>query len=407
MHNQKPILVSIIFLLSINYCFAQKSRTIRKSGQNFISQNVIVETIENDSLVAKLGYNIQDALLESDIDKYLSLFDNNSFKKLIFQNTNDSSKNKEYKTGFLKGIEQGMTSIPQRIISEIEADSYYDFVNYGYDYENKTYYLLYRLYSAETGLNYHKYRVSKLNNKFVFNDIYIYLSGEAISKTFNRFYLYSLPKESLLEIFKKDNVTEFLKMFEAVTLHKSGDFKKAYEKFNNIEGDLAKDKFVLILKSICAANISDLEYQKSLKTITETYPNDASLYLSQIDYRLLNKEYDLALDLIHQIELETSDDFLNLLKGNVELERENYTKALEYFKYISDNYPDFFQGHANYLSVLTLSEDYEACIVFLNFLVNEGYEKGVLIEFIEELDENGDNELNPLVISKPYSEWKD
>ena len=74
------------------------------------------------------------------------------------------------------------------------------------------------------------------------------------------------------------------------------------------------------------------------------------------------------------------------------------------FDYI--NYPDFFQGHSSYLTCLSEMENFEACGEFLTFLVNEGYAKIDLVEFVEELDENGENELNNLIKSKVYQNWK-
>ena len=80
--------------------------------------------------------------------------------------------------------------------------------------------------------------------------------------------------------------------------------------------------------------------------------------------------------------------------------------VLGYFKNISDNYPDFFEGHSSYLSCLSVKKDFEACITFLSFLVDEGYIKKDLIEFIEVLDDSGENALEDLATSELYANWK-
>ncbi len=396
----------IVFVLMFSALQAQDKRASRYAQKNYTYQITIEETPENDEKVAELGSHIVDAIHNAELEKYIEVYDLKTFGELIFKDIENNPSQDTFRDNFLKGIKKGSSVIPNRIIEEVKGDSYYDFVNYGYNIEQKTYYILCRMYSPSTGINYHEYRVSKVNNKFMFNDIYIYLSGEPLSKTYARLYLYGLPKESLLDIFGTNNATEFIKMTDAVQLYQSQNFVQAYNKFNSIEGDMNNDRFILILKAMSAAQVGDNEYKSVMQQIVEKYPNDPSLNLSRIDYHTLNNEHDTAIKLINDIELTTSDDFLNLLKGNLEYDRDNYEEALKYYKYISDNYSDFFFGHSCYLSCLSSMENYTACGEFLEFLVDDGYEKSDLIEFIEEVDENGQNKLDGLVKSEPYQKWK-
>jgi len=401
----KLFLTTALFLF-ISFAFSQNKYNTASANKNKNAVKHIKETEDNDSKVIALADDILNAIYESDIEAYMSFFDTTSFTDLMMEGIKKDPFTQDFRRGFLTGLKEGIAVIPKKIIAEIETDSYYDIVNYRYDENAKTYYLLFRIYSPETGVNYHDYRVSKLNNRFVFNDIYIYLSGEELSKTYRRFYMYNLPRKSLLDIFGKNNADEFLVMIEAVALYNNGEFIKAHEKLKDIGGDLKNDKFVLIIKAICASNVSDDEYQKSLKTIAEVYPNDSSLYLSQIDYHIMNENYDVALTLLDKLKSDTDDDFLNLFKGNIEYERKNYDKSIEYFKNISENYPDFFEGHSSYLACLSLTEKFDECVKLLSFLVEDGYEKPDLIEFVEELDEDGENIFEGLAKSDLYKKWK-
>lgn len=404
--NLTKLFICAIFFFIFSNSFSQNKHNSERVRKSVYSKTYIIENEENDSKVVKLGNNIQNAILDSDIDAFMSSFDTKSFGELIVADVEEDGTTKQFKSGFLKGIKGNISAIPKRIITEIEAGSYYDFVNYRYEKDDKSYYMLFRIYSPETGINYHDYKVSQLNEKLVFKDIYIYLSGEKLSKTLKRFYLYSLPKKSLFKFFGENNTKEFLNMVDAVNLYNKGEFINAHNKFKEIKGELKNDKFFLIIKSVCASNVNENEYQKSMEEILNAYPNDTSLYLSQIDYHIMNKNYDTAHTLLDRLQKDTSDDFLNLLKGNLEFEKKNYDKALEYFKNISDNYPDFFEGHSSYLSCLAIKKDFETCIKFLSILVNEGFEKTDLIEYIEVLDDDGENTLEDLATSEIYNDWK-
>lgn len=406
MIHLKGSLITLILALTFNAVISQNKERSRKAQEVENSSFYISENEANDTKVAALGQQVQNAILEGNPDAFMILFDTKGFGELVTYSTRNDKSLKSFRNDFVKGFRSNITVFPKKVISEVEAGSYYDFVNYSYDNSMNTYYMLFRIYSAETGINYHHYRVSQLHGKFNFNDIYVYLSGETLSKTLERFYLYALPKKSLFDFFGESNADEFVKLAQGVDFYNKGDFKNAYKKIDNLKGDLKDDKFVLVVKSICASNINDALYKNSIKNIMDSYPDDPTLYLCQIDYFLLNKDYDKALELLEKLKQETGDDFLDLLKGNVEFERMDYEKALAYFKNIAEGYPDFFDGHSSMLTCLSLLKKYDQCINVLNFLVEEGYAKADIIGFIEELDGNNENILTDLAHSKAFKVWK-
>ncbi|TBN06318.1 hypothetical protein EYD45_00070 [Hyunsoonleella flava] len=402
----KRSLITPILLLIFNTGVSQGKERTRKSQQIPSTSFYITENETNDTKVAKLGQQIQNVILEGNTDAFMTLFDTKGFGKLVTYSTRKDNSLKSYRDNFLSGFKSNISVFPKKLIDEVESGSYYNFVNYSYNDEMNTYYMLFRMFSDETGINYHHYRVSKLNGKFTFNDVYVYLTGEELSKTLERFYLYALPKKSLFDFFGKSNADEFVKMAQGVDFYNEGDFKNAYKKLNTLKGDLKNDKFVLVIKAVCASNISDELYKDSMKNIMEHHPDDPTLYLSQIDYFLLNENYDRAQNLFDKLKEDTGDDFLDLLKGNVEFERMNYEKALSYFKNIARGYPDLFEGHSSMLSCYSLLKKYDKCIDILNFLVEDGYAKDDIIGFVEELDANNENILIGLAKSEAFKSWK-
>ena len=406
MIHLKRALCSLILLFFFNAGFSQNKPRSRKAQDTKNSSFYITENETNDVKVAKLGQQLQNAIIESNTEAFMQLFDTKGFGELVTASTKNDKSLNNYRANFLKGFDSNITAFPKKIINEVETGSYYDFVNYSYDNSMDTYYMLFRIYSAETGINYHFYRVSIVNNNFSFNDIYVYLTGEALSKTLERFYLYALPKKSLFDFFGENNADEFIKLAQGVDYYNKGDFKNAYDKIDGLKGDLKDDKFVLVIKSVCASNINDALYKNSIKNIMDKYPDDATLYLSQIDYHILTEDYDMALFLFEKLKQDTDDSFLNLMMGNVEFQRERYEKALSYFEVITQEFPDFFDGYSSKLSCLSLMQEFEECIGVLDFLVKDGYDKTDIIGFVEEIDVYNENILKDLATSEAFKNWK-
>jgi len=349
---------------------------------------------------------LQNLILSSDVDTFVEFWDFNAFKGLSLENFISQENNETYQEGFFSGIKKGLVKFPARIIQEVEADSYYDFVSYRYDEEKKTYYILFRLFSVETGLNYHDFRVSKRNEQFVFNDIYIYLSGEPLSQTIKRFYIQSIPQKKKLRLFGKKKSQEFENLLHGIALNREGEQEKAFEVLDALEGDLGKEKFVLLIKSQIASELDDKLFMRTIEEMQQAYPNDKTLNINYIDYYTVLEDYDKTFELLDQLMDETQDDFLFYLRGNLNFAKGDIEESKSDFEYIMKNYPDFFSGYSAYIGLLLSLEDYEGAVNTLINLVDQGYEKADLIEFVEEEDEFGYNEFEVLVSSEEYKNWK-
>ena len=85
---------------------------------------------------------------------------------------------------------------------------------------------------------------------------------------------------------------------------------------------------------------------------------------------------------------------------------EDYENAESFYLYITENYPDFFQGYAGYLLATSKQSKFDEAITLLNKLVELEYDKDAIIEYLEEDDETGINVLEDLVKSDAYKTWK-
>src|SRR5690606_9422703 len=140
------------------------------------------------------GMFIQTQIHESNPEGFLSKFDTKIIKNKVRKVDSKLLKTIHDENEFDRGLKTGLIEFPKKIISLFEIGSFYDMVNYRYDEETQTYHMLFRLFQMDEGINYHDYKVSVVNDEFMFDDMYIYLSGEYISDTFTRIFEYTSPE---------------------------------------------------------------------------------------------------------------------------------------------------------------------------------------------------------------------
>jgi hypothetical protein len=398
--SMRLINLPFIFLLfGISHLNINAQDSINKTLKDTISYSE-----ENSQKVIEFGQLIETSIYDSDGDTFISKLNKNIFFDRVLSDFPKANREDPFIKGYLKGMDNALKGFPNEIITDVESGAYYDFVNYRYDTEAQTYYALFRLYSSETGMNYHDYRLVKINGELQFSDMYIYLTGEHFASTIGRLMQYTVPKNSIVESQKPN--PESLELLKAFLYNNNGNYNKAYKIMDGFKSELSKEKFLLILKTLIAGQLDEEKYLKSLEDLISTFPNDHTIALNKIDYYLYKEEYYEAIQVVNQLQNETEDDFLNFVKAGIAFEDNNYDLALNLYTYTIDNYPDFFEGQSGYLSTLVLMENYADATLYLDRLITEGYDKQDLVEYIEEEDENGENILNGYSISKNFADWK-
>lgn len=383
---------------------------IKLNGQNQIKET-LKDTMtygeENTEKVIAFGNFIQTAVHENNPENFISKLNTDTFFERVLIDYPDINPEDNYVAGFIEGLNKSLTAFPIKIIDEVENGSYYDFINYRYDYESQTYYALFRLYSLESGLNYHDYRIQKSDDEIMFTDMYLYTSGEYFTNTLGRILSYSIPnpKQSNSDDVHESN-SDSKALIEALLHNKSGRFVEAYNIMNSIETELSKEKFFLVFKVLVASQIDDVKYLKSLEELIETRPDDPTIALNKIDYYIFKEQYFEAIQVINQLQNETEDDFLNFMKGAVAFQDENYNLAFNMFSYTIEDFPGFFEAQAGYLNVLIMMEKYPDAIEYLDSLLAENYDKIALIDYLEEDDENGENILETFIKTDDFKAWK-
>ena len=368
---------------------------------------ILIENDENMAKVIALANDIDASIKEGATSRYLDLWDNKTFKQKIRRSMNSYDFNR-YVESFISGVSEGLQSFPDRIISQYQVGAYYDFVRIRYDEDIKTYYILFRFYSESEGINYHDYSISVDDNGAVkFSDIYVYLTGEHFSETIGRLGLLSFPRKSL---FKSESTTLDAKMKEVEHLKntaaylQNNEYQNAYDEINKIKSDLGKSKSLLLKKSQIAFNLDIDVYKASIEDIMREYPDDVTLNILYIDYYALLERYEKAIRIIDELELKTGDDFVRLYKAHIYYSNENTRIAIEHYDHIIENY-GIFEAYANKIAILTERENYSEATDVLRQLIKDEYDKELIIEYLNEVDESGENFFSPLLESEPYSQW--
>ena len=393
----------LLFISVILCCY------LNTNAQNETKETLadtVAYSAENTQKVLEFGEFISSTIHNNDPDAFISKLNDKLFFQRILESNPSLDRNDSFVKGLLIGMKRAMNSFPGEIITEVENGAYYDFISYRYDVPSQTYYALFRMYSAETGMNYHDYRLHKEGNDLQFSDMYVYLSGEHFTETLGRMMTITMPEKKLFGLLKSSENKESKDLFRALIFNNKGNFVKAYEIMDGLKSDIAKEKFLLIFKALIASHIDEEKYLKSLEDLINAHRDDPTIALNKIDYHIYKEEYFEAIQVINQLQNETEDDFLNYIKACVAFEDQNYDLALNFFKYTSENYPDFFEGHAGYLNTLVLMNNYPDAVKYLDVLVDEGYEKTSLIEYVEEVDEYGENILDTFSKSKAFKSWK-
>ncbi len=394
----------LIIICSITL-FSCSETTSNPINENFInaSKEIKTESDENNKKVEELGELISSAINDGSAEGYLSKFDLDYFGNKL---SNSMGLSGRKRVDFDKGLKKGISNFPREIITQVNNGSLYDFVNYRYDTAKNAYFMLFRLFSDENGVNYHDYRVSMNGDEMMFNDMYIYLTGENISQTMQRLMLAGMPSNKLLAILNPEKKQDFNKVIKASRLLRSGQYRDAYNTYSSMTSDMKDEKFVLIMKGQVARMYDDDLYQKSMKELMAKHPNDNTLSFNYIDYYLLKEDYQKSLEAVNNLKSETKDDFLEYLIGNINYTKGDLLSAKKNYRYMIENYSDFHTPYFVYMACLAENNEYKEIVEVLNKLQSLDYQKYELSDYLESTEYGVENEFEKFIKSTTYKRWK-
>lgn len=294
-----------------------------ESSETTSSQDAEGETIE--SIVADSPQSFAEAMSLAigmrDLGKFNELV---SWKTIAAKATQSLSGKviDEYKTTLLKEVD-GTNSLGAKIISTVQNGGTYDFMELKKN--NKTVVAVFRMIlPGGRGVNYHEYILAKTkSNLVVAADIYVYLTGETLSKSIRRNLITALAESKSAQgvklseseqLFVK-NISTVKELTTAVSSNKSTE---ARELLLKLPATMRKDKAVQSLMLTTYRNASS--FNTVLDQVRKANPDDVFMEMLAIDAYAGQKKYEKAIESIDKISARVGGDpYLAILKGRMHL----------------------------------------------------------------------------------------
>ena len=207
--------------------------------------------------------------------------------------------------------------------------------------KDKRRHLLFRLY-GDGRLNYHDYELVKMDDQVKAVDIYIYLTGENLTKTI---------AEALLAMRGNmpDMSNEDLQKIESIKAIKSllaqGDTQEAAEIFDKLPKELKRQKLFELFHLQIAQKTSDSAYSQALDEYEALFPNDPNMPLMMIDSYIMHENYPKALEAVNKLDsLIDKDLFLDYYRGLLYRVMKDPVQSLICLERLHKNMPDFGDG---------------------------------------------------------------
>lgn len=303
------------------------------------------------------------------------LFDENAFVRKISKET-DTKNTRD----IIKGVKEALskTDLGDKIIKGLGESGHYQFVKH---YEkDKVQHLIFRLYSDD-GINYHDFEISKTKGKLGIADMYIYLSGENLSKTISGLMatFSEKPKseepKALKEINAVNRIREYMSQKEN---------EKAMNLYNSLSPDIKDQRAVqLIYIQLCQLQ-GEEQYMKAMDDFQTRYPNDPNVNLLMIDNYLLKKEFGKALDAINKLDSYIdSDPFLDYYRALISNMNQKPDDARKYLEKLHTNMPQFGDGVVELIAnYITAGDNDKARVLVKEYEANSKFDQARLSNYL-------------------------
>ena len=242
-------------------------------------------------------------------------------------------------------LEQGMKDalkkheIEKNIFKSINDGGSFQLVKQ-YEKEGKQR-LIFRLFGTD-GLNYLDMELTKLKSKVGIADIFIYLTGENMSKSM----------AEMLEKFMQSNDEDVAKNttrnFDYTKqLMAAGDFVGAKKSFERLPYSLKNTRIGELMYLRIASNLGEEEYLPALERIEKKYGADPNVQLALIDIYILRKDYDKALVSVDNLDkMINKDPLLDYYRGIIYYHKADEQQAILHYEKTVKALPDFAEPRA-------------------------------------------------------------
>lgn len=278
-----------------------------------------------------LGHRIERSVGRHDTTLLNHIFDEKAMARRVGEAMNGGLLSRAMISSAVKGLVQG--GLGAKVVHAIGEEGSYQLVR-EYEKDGRQH-LLFRMFGGE-GVNYHDYELVKRDDQVKAGDLYVYTSGENISRTLANA-LERLNKDgSKKDIATTDNVRDLLDRDE---------FQKAKVEYEKLPPNLKKEKAYQMMHVRIESHLATDEYVAALNEYRGLYPNDPNMYLLMVDAYTLQKDYPKALESVNKLDsLIGKDPFQDYERGLIYKLMEDSANERICLERLHRNMPGFQKG---------------------------------------------------------------
>jgi hypothetical protein len=236
--------------------------------------------------------------------------------------------------GAVEGFQQGQFG--KAIIDALGKDGSYELIKY-YEKDKKQH-ILFRL-NGEGGVNYHDFELVKSEETVKAADVFIYISGEDLSKTIAdalKLADQNIPKEDLDKVEKIKTIKSFMAQ---------GEDQKALDIYDELPDAIKKEKAYQLIHIRLCSKLGNEKYIQALDQYRNLFPNEPNMYLMMIDAYILQKDYPAALGAVNKLDsLIDKDPYQDYQRGLIYLLLKDTLHSEQSFERLHRNMPKYNKG---------------------------------------------------------------
>jgi len=282
---------------------------------------------------AKLAHRIEYSAANHDYSVLNNIFDEKELSRRV-STEGGLFMNKALIKSAIQSFQQDQYG--KAVIDAMGKDGGYQLIR---QYEkDKKQHILFRL-NGDGGMNYHDYELVKRNDAIKAADVFIYMTGENLSKTIAdalQLDNQNMPKEDM----EKVNKVKTIKSLMA-----QGENEKALKLYDDLPDIVKKEKAYQMIHIRLCSKLDNDRYVQSLNEYRSLYPKDPNMYLMMIDAYALQKNYPMALYSVNKLDsLIGTDPYQDYERGMIYLQMKDTVRAQESFERLHANMPKLSTG---------------------------------------------------------------
>ena len=207
--------------------------------------------------------------------------------------------------------------------------------------------LLFRLFTGNGAINYHDYELYKGDETVKARDVYVYMSGEELTKTMAESLALLSDK---LDGMSKDEQEKLLRVKKINELLDGGNPEEAESIYDEVPAGLKKQRLFQLIHVRIASKLGDSTYLAALNEYKANFPKDPNLYFLMFDAEALQNDFSGALNSINHLDsVVHRDPFLDFYRGILYARLNDPLKSRLAFERLHTSLPKFSPGTAQLL----------------------------------------------------------